>query len=565
MSEWALAQGMTQQHVALLTDRDGPIRMHQIVDAVLDVIRDNDLEQLVIYFAGHGLNLFRSEFWLLSRAPDDANEFVNVELSVNVAWTSGIPNVVLISDACRTVPITVAAQTLAGGCLFPNNPADAPEGKVDRFFATRLGDPATEIRGFRVPNHYDAVYSALLIDALRGTPAKILDRAGPQTSLVRTRRLADFLEREVPVAAAPHNVSQRPIARISSDENSWLSLLNNPAGEDTSTAYSSEISLGYPQTPEVLMTDATTDFMDRLLSSAMSGDVKKFERDLASADRRDEGIQTLVTGYESAVGRPSRKLSGPSKAAGIEVSGAVMSRLYSGDQELTREGNVAFGDLGDIRACSVLLELNGEACVIVPTIAGMLCRVHFADNQIVHISYEPYPSERRKAVGERPADKGLTILSAVAATAARFGFLELARAEGEQMSSILTTRKKLDLSLALYSAYAFNSRGEFDKVRWIARRMGNDFGFQFLDFALLASPKKFESLGKKVFFTWFPMLAQGWSLTSIAEKLDAKFSHLLPYVKSSVWTMFDPEAWSHLERIVIEEPTTFFPGESNNG
>jgi hypothetical protein len=55
------------------------------------------VEQLIVYFAGHGVNLWLGEYWLLSGAPDDPNEAVNMRASADLARYCGIPHVVFIS------------------------------------------------------------------------------------------------------------------------------------------------------------------------------------------------------------------------------------------------------------------------------------------------------------------------------------------------------------------------------------------------------------------------------------------------------------------------------------
>lgn len=75
----------------------------EIFDAVNEIVRSASTDQLIVYFAGHGVLINRNEHWLLSEAPRRANAAVNVSGSVELARFCGIRHVVFISDACRTV------------------------------------------------------------------------------------------------------------------------------------------------------------------------------------------------------------------------------------------------------------------------------------------------------------------------------------------------------------------------------------------------------------------------------------------------------------------------------
>ena len=71
MHQWALGQGMSDASQAiLLTDRGGKkVTPDMIFDAIKSVIDGPGVDQLLVYFAGHGVNINRSEHWLLSDAP----------------------------------------------------------------------------------------------------------------------------------------------------------------------------------------------------------------------------------------------------------------------------------------------------------------------------------------------------------------------------------------------------------------------------------------------------------------------------------------------------------------
>ncbi|MCU7812869.1 MAG: caspase family protein, partial [Candidatus Thiodiazotropha sp. (ex Notomyrtea botanica)] len=117
-AKWARAQGVDP--VKVITDQRAKVTIGKVKDAVKNIVNKGNVEQLLVYFAGHGVNIRYSEYWLLSDAPDDPDEAVNVRGSALLAAYCGIPHVILISDACRTAADGIQAQFVTGGQIFPN-------------------------------------------------------------------------------------------------------------------------------------------------------------------------------------------------------------------------------------------------------------------------------------------------------------------------------------------------------------------------------------------------------------------------------------------------------------
>jgi hypothetical protein len=231
MEAWALAQGMARKDVVLLTDREGPVTLAAITDAIAALVDRDSIEQLVVYFAGHGVVIQRGEYWLLSGAPRNANEAVNVEGSVAAARRCGIPHVVFISDACRTAAAGVQAQSVRGGEIFPNDRPTGPGKPVDWFFATTVGKPALELRADgSVDGDFRAVYTNAFLDAVNGKVASALAAAPAEAKppfVVRPWALHDALAAELPRRIAAlgfgSEVTQEPEAIINSrPEVAWI-------------------------------------------------------------------------------------------------------------------------------------------------------------------------------------------------------------------------------------------------------------------------------------------------------------------------------------------------------
>jgi len=117
---------------------------------------------------GHGILLAPgTEYWLLSGAPQNPNEAVNLLRSVEDARNAGILDVIFFSDACRSAVPGAPLNGVVGGSIFPNRTLAPQSGEVDVFFATRSGNPAREVPEAEATQHYRGLFTDCLLKALR--------------------------------------------------------------------------------------------------------------------------------------------------------------------------------------------------------------------------------------------------------------------------------------------------------------------------------------------------------------------------------------------------------------
>ncbi|MEZ5288073.1 MAG: caspase family protein [Vicinamibacterales bacterium] len=233
MHAWALSQGLVDGTQArLLTDANGgKVTSDQVYDAVQALIGGAGVEQLVVYFAGHGVNINRGEQWLLSDAPVRTSAAVDVSNSAKLARYSGVSHVVFLSDACRVAPDSIQAQNVRGIDIFPNDDASDRARPVDEFYACRLGRTAAEVRdAAAAAGAFRAVYTGALFEALAGQHAALLKPgdAGDPARYVWPVPLQDWLEAELPRRIRALSLStpviQDPDAVLSA-EGQWLAQL----------------------------------------------------------------------------------------------------------------------------------------------------------------------------------------------------------------------------------------------------------------------------------------------------------------------------------------------------
>ena len=138
VADWLRAEGFD---TTLFADGTGPVRVNDVYEAIAHSVDRPTIEQLVVYFAGHGFISNYSEFWMLSNAPGNPNEAVSLRESIELAKVSAIPSVAFISDACRSRADSLGTERVRGSLIFPNrsvSPASVAD--VDIFLATLVGD-----------------------------------------------------------------------------------------------------------------------------------------------------------------------------------------------------------------------------------------------------------------------------------------------------------------------------------------------------------------------------------------------------------------------------------------
>ena len=232
--EWALqSQRFPNDLVFRITDEQGKVGPQSIKDAVRAVVARNDVTQLIIYFAGHGVSKNYNEYWLLTDAPVDLQAAVDVRGSAGLAAYCGIPHVVFLSDACRTAAAGIVAQAVTGSVIFPNLGPGGLAGAVDLFYASTMGHPAYEVG---LPGDsadaFVSVYTEVLVDVLRnGFPPGAAPPDDHEAGFVWPEPLKVFLRDAVPrklqALGVPLTMWQTPDAQVCAD-GSWISQLGLP-------------------------------------------------------------------------------------------------------------------------------------------------------------------------------------------------------------------------------------------------------------------------------------------------------------------------------------------------
>ncbi|HVQ59610.1 MAG TPA: hypothetical protein VMS60_11955 [Solirubrobacterales bacterium] len=559
MERWARAQGIN--HVVVITDDDGQsVDVSTLKRAIRDVSELGTVERLIVFFAGHGINVNRGERWLLSDAPNDPQAAVNVPGSVELARWGGIPYVAMISDACRTAADGIQGQGVTGSEIFPNEEIAEFELPVDQFFACRLGRPSHEVAdGNATTKEYKAIYTQALVEALEGIDRTVVDSQG----YVRPRPLKDFLQaemvRRISGLALQTKLIQVPDARIASDGTAWLSRIGGGAptvggggsaggggggGELKERAATGGLGGGEETTREVL---------GAMLDPVLGGSLSEF--DVRLGETSDSEVPRIAD-IGAQVERTASTF-GPlafETGCGFKVNGARVDDVVVGELDAERAGEhgVRIYPLNR-RAGNVLLVLDDGLGVALPAIPDFLTTVTVEDGEIAGVAYEPSEGSWRWRPFVRRA-REVRALRAVAASSADYGVFELDKRNAFEVARRMQYAKGADPALAVYASYAYADQGRRELIRDVHKRMTMDLGSALFDVALLARWPGGSSWYGGELFGFAPLLAQGWALLpasrmELPPSLRGVERHVLP---NSLWTAYDPGGVELIRRAFAE-------------
>ena len=221
--DWLASEGF---EVTTITDAAVPVTPQQIAKAVETIVNAGNCHQLIIYFSGHGYWKNDGELWLLSDAPSDANAAVSWVETAEFAKDCGIPNVVLISDACRSIPNTPVAQRVRGSIVFPNENIQRTRAKVDKFVGAAVGRSAYEVP-IDANGKVESAFTRCFLRAFQAPDADMIQEVREDDLVIEVipnRRLGKYLQREVSALLAKVNVQfdQTPDAEVLSDDDAYI-------------------------------------------------------------------------------------------------------------------------------------------------------------------------------------------------------------------------------------------------------------------------------------------------------------------------------------------------------
>ncbi|MEF8736087.1 MAG: caspase family protein [Candidatus Accumulibacter necessarius] len=551
MNDWVLSQGFAPAHVALITDEGGPVTVAAVQDAIerlLDPMAG--VEQLLIYFAGHGLNINYGEFWLMNRGLERPTESVDVARSAVLARYSSVPHVIFISDACRTAAAGVQQQFITGSPIFPAVAGGTAEKAVDQFFACTLGNPALEVQAQDAANAgtFSALYTEALLEVLSGGEPTIIEIANDgemPEGLIRPWPLKRVLREKVSSRLIALNLHTRafqtPDARISSDPGlAWIARLTPPSPRPVSRGGnlmfkgSRRLVLGSPRPcpePDVSLEVSTPDWVNSRLNELLSGKESWTHTSspcdeleiVTQADRQVEEFEPLH--FETR--------------CGIKLRGgkAVEAVCPSTHVEWVVKGEILRAYPRSAQAMDlVLLIFDDGSGAMVPLLPEFIAELSFENGEWVGLAYEasenslfhdPDPASRRKRRYLREF-----VLAAV-----ERGVFQPDRDILVALVARLLEAPVPDPILLLYLAYALDDAGMVWRLRELVTEMQARGAALLFDVVVLAHRPGEGQDELRASSPGMPLLARGWS--GLAAREVAFYEEL-----ANVSRMRQPGLWS---------------------
>lgn len=586
MHDWALSQGMTPATgTCLVTDDEGdPVTPERIFRAVLRVLDGAGVDQLVVYFAGHGINRNHNEHWLLSEAPRNPNAAVDVTSSGVLARYCGIPHVVIVSDACRVAPASIQADAVRGQDIFPNEGGGQESLPVDRLFACVLGGTAAEIKdAAAAAGGYTALYTQALLDGVAGRSPTVLEPGADDdgSSYVRIRALHSYLKEELPRRVRQHQlvgtVNQVPDAIVES-ANGWLSrLAPAPAPDERRGGVvlaGGSVSVGHltvggaagrdvinvrgaaPRGP--LDEPGLTDLARFLVEAAVTGD-------RASLAIARHVLETLRTPGAPELARTVARLAAPTPpdlppgdghsvvaVRGRRLRGHLVPRAgrlrVADDHLLVLEGIEPSGT-------SALLEFDHGAGTVLALLPGFSTTLTFEDDgQLVDVAWEPLPGSRHQPAWAGDRDR-LRLLRAVTAAVSHHVRLGVDRFLGDDLVHALQVGDGADPAVAVLAAYALHEVQLGGLLTITGHLLATGPGVRLLDVELLRGRLRALPRAGAGVVPLLPMRAQGWGLLrALGVRLPAALRLPAETLLDSPWSLYPAEALPAVRSVLTSRP-----------
>ncbi len=535
--EWAKAQPISKRK--LLTDEKKPVTAEMIKDAVKAILEPGNVEQLFIYFAGHGVNIHRREYWLLSDAEDDPQEAVNVTGSEDLARYCGIPHIVFISDACRTAATTLRAQSISGSEMFPIR--EATRKPVDQFFACALGAPSNEIADPETTaREFTAAYTGELLPALSGKVPSLVEwviKDGKDIGYVRPwplqNHLVTAMEKRLADPSLRARVIQVPDALVVSGPTAWVSRVKGVGPGSTRG-----VGLGARRLRSVAVpTPGAASFVSTpLIDTALNS---------------PQNLQRSVI----ASAKPFGPMHQESRC-GFKIRGAMIIDAFTtgGRIDMTSKpaDEVKVWDVKHPGADTLLLLDDGSA-IVLPALPEFLASLTVENGDLVDVAYEPSGGTTRWDLYQAHASE-LRTLRAVVSTATREGSFRLQGEDALKLARRMQYAKGIDPVLAVYAAYAYHDLHQFEYLEEMENTMRNDLGAPLFDVAMLSrrlDNTKYAT--RQNVLSPIPLLSQGWVyLNARRIGLPKVFDGLQGTLQDSVWTKFGDLGAKKLKEVFMQ-------------
>jgi hypothetical protein len=558
VAAWLEAEGF---EVKKLTDARRPVTSAAVAKAVEGFVTPVPLYHLlVVYFSGHGYWQARSDLWLLSGAPTRPHEAINLRAAIDLARYSGIPNVVFVSDACRSIPNVRGGAYVDGIAAFPNYDDILNESKIDSIKATSEARPAYEGTIDGAPR---SVLTAALMSAYEepepNMVMKVVDK-DRQIEVVPNRRLEEFLQRKVDalMTRVDPNSTQTIAVNVPSAEDVYIARVRRLAVAPPVPPGPAPVG-AVPPAPPAPVPALPRDETGRAAAAALHSVLS--ERNFAAGAA---GVPPADARTERSIKRrlPDPRHDHFESQTGFFVRGAMVQEAVA---STVRPDLVAEcldpGDGADraaivrVRlgmgmevpagsATSVALRLADGRSVVLSALAGYIGHATVKVGGLANVSYVPSSNHGRWADYLQRKDEIDRLRAMVALAIDRDAFQLRSEREAQSLAERIRVVKAIDPSLGLYAAQAFAQAGNDEQVVSVREYMRYDIFAELYDVRLLIS-RRFRTALESQFpvVPFCPLLTQNWNLLAgRGIELPVPLVEARRGLCDSLWTTFDAEA-----------------------
>lgn len=529
--------------VECLTDKASAVEAGDIKKAIKKFVTlPPRYNQLVVYFSGHGYWHARTDLWLLSGAPADTDEAINLDGAMDLARYSGIPNVVFVSDACRSIPDSRGGARVRGVDAFPNYDEISTTSKVDFFKATSEARAAYEGDvGEKTQSILTYALMSAYTEPRQDMVRKVMDD-GDQVQVVPNRKLEDYLRGKITeiLAEIDINLTQNIEANVASGDDVYIarvrddSLLPGRVGRRGRTRSTRSAAIPAPASVGRSAADA--------VSSSLRGGSPAIDTGVlgsAVAEIEARLPSEAVDHFESGVGFVIH---------GAEIVNAVTTKGENDASVEVLEPGVAGQTsailrLWDVRpAVSIAIELANGRCAVLAGLHGYIGHASFGESGLSNVSYVPSSNHWRWGMYKRKRAEIDRFRALVALAVEDNAFRIESDAKAKALAKTIRIAKAVDPTLGLYAAYAFSQTGDDKSVLSVMRYMRSDLGVDLFDVRALALRRLREPWSVKKLAPFCPMLTQTWNLLRPRGiELPAVLEDSVPFLCNALWTTFEPE------------------------
>jgi hypothetical protein len=560
VARWLSNEGF---EVKKLTDAKRPVTSAAVVKAFQAIVTvPPRYHLLLVYFSGHGYWQSRSDIWLLSGAPAQTAEAINLRTAIDLAKYSGIPNVVFVSDACRSIPNVRAGAYVDGVAAFPNHDDIIAESKVDFIKATSEARPAYE---GKIAGASRSVLTAALMAAFEEPDNDMVRQVvedGRTIEVVPNRRLEAFLQRKVDalMAIVDPNASQQVVVNVPSSEDVYIARVRRPPRKPANALPGDAGSIAPPPPPPPDALAPTAGAGVRAVADAINKTLSP-----RSVARGGAGEPPLATdaGTEARLRRrmPDLQHDHFESQTGFFIQGAVAQRavasrnhpelvaevLDSGDGQsrpaVVRVRHVAATMVPQGQVVSVAVQFADRRCVVLAGLAGYIGHVAVKAEGVSNVSYVPSSNHWRWGEYLQRKDEVDRLRAMVALAIDSDVFHLRSEREAVALADRIRLYKGMDPTLGLYAAHAFSQAGNDRQVLSVLEYMRDDIGAELFDVRLLASRLLAKQGTTLPVVPLCPLLTQSWNLLRARRvELPALLQAAQPWLCDSLWTTFAAEA-----------------------